>query len=637
MLDHQNVAELLSRTALFAGLQPSHLEAIAKVTKLVIFEAKSTVVRQGEGGSELYILAKGSVAVVREDPALGIEHVVKELRAPEFFGEMSLLGGSVRTATIRTLEETACVVLAAASYESILEKIPVVAVQISRYLAHRLDHQMGLMGFRFARQEELIFDPELYATFSQGLLRRHKAIPLRLDGPTLTVAMTRPHDIAAVSALRQELPGLGLQPVACAEEDYEAFLQRHLPPASPATFSTNIAFTQADGQAFPSPLTKLLSHLAQSGRVVVDVSSGAMTLNTASSGGLLEPLEPDCEQDASATAQALEDLFGSANQDSEVRNLTVLAGGKRCSLSLSRLQTVAGPRYGLELTDPRAAVPEPAFLWPTEALRATVEKAVCGGGAVLVCGNGRSGRSTTLYSLLRMLKREGANPNLISLESEPLATLEGVAQVRLASDLGRCQSEELSRVLKVALAQGPSVLLVDEPRAEDLGKLLEAAEDGLTVLTTLKGSTPLTVLASLGERYAGSLSQADNLKLLIGQQLLRRICGYCRQEYSPSPPVLAQLEQAGLGTRTDRYFRGAGCSSCRGSGTLGRVASFELVQMNGLLSEMLRGGRSVEAIRKAASSNGLLFSFKSFARLLTLHGQILPTEALRLYGGVSGS
>ena len=604
-----------------------------------MFDAKTTIVRQGEPGGDLFILAKGSVAIVREDPELGIEHVVKELRAPEVFGEMSLLTNTPRAATVRTLEETACVVLAAASYESLLDKLPVVAVEISRYLARRLEGQMSIMGFRFVGPEELVHDPELQATFSPEKLRKHQAIPLRLEGSTLTVAMTRPHSLAAVKALRQEVPGLGLHPVACSVEDFDAFMQRHFPASMGSAWqeaSACCVFRDQTGCALPEPLAALLAQAAsRGGRVLVEVTGEQVALYASTP--RLEPLGMALEP---GMASALVDqLSHRLDGSDDLASLPVLAGERRCEVTLSRLRTRGGERYSLSLRDPQREMPSAASLWPTEALRATVEQAVTGGtGAVLVSGPTHSGRSTTLYALLALLRREegGHAANLIALEREPLLTLDGVAQVRLRGDLGgHCQADDLLRVLRVALAQHPHGLLVDEPRPEDLDKVLEAAQDGLTVLTTIKGEDPLSALVSLRERADSALAHVDNLRLLIGQHLLRRLCMECRVEYSPSAAVLSQLELSGLGTRTDRYYRGAGCARCRGTGQLGRVPVFELVQPNALLVDMLRSGRSAEALRKAAAGNGLLFSFKSFARLLVLYGQILPTEALRLYGGVS--
>lgn len=641
MLDQRNIAELLGQTALFAGMQPAHLEVIARVTKLVMFDARTTVVRQGEGGSELYILARGSVSVVREDLESGTEQVVGELRAGDFFGEMSLLNGSRRAATIRTLEETACVVLAASSYESLLEKIPPVAVQISRYLARRLDKQMGNLGFRFLHGDELLYDPELYGTFPEALLRGCEAIPLRLEGPTLTVAMTRPHDQAAVKTLRSALPGLGLQPVACASEDYQAFVDRYRPePPAQVALSLPMEFQFDGDQAVPSPLSKLLVQAAAAGRLLVERSGDHFSFRVPGGPGVEAfALELELgEKERETLGEQLDGLLRGEDGGAEATALSLRAGGQRCQLGISRLPTLRGHRYSLSLSDPRRAIPTPTYLWPADAIRGTVEKALGGGGAVLIVGAARSGRSTTLYSLMRALEEQGQRGNLIALEQEPLLALDGVAQVRLEPEYASDDpARDLRRNLRAALAQSPEALVVDEAPESQLGQLLELADDRLTVLTTLRGGDPLGALVGLAERHPGALGGIENVRLLIGQQLLRRICSGCRAEYSPSPSVLGQLEQAGLGTRSDRYYHGAGCSHCQGTGLKGRVASFELVQLNPFLADMLRNRRPADGVRKAAVSNGLLFSFKSFARLLVLQGQILPTEALRLHGGASAT
>ena len=146
MFDHQAAVALLSQTDLFSRLSPPLLEAVAKVTRAVVFETDTVIVRQGDTGSELYIIAEGSVVVVREEPNLGVEQVLSERRSPESFGEMSLLTEAPRAATVRALEPTTCLVLAKASFDSVLEKLPQVAVEISRYLAMRLAQQLGGMG-----------------------------------------------------------------------------------------------------------------------------------------------------------------------------------------------------------------------------------------------------------------------------------------------------------------------------------------------------------------------------------------------------------------------------------------------------------------------------------------------------------
>lgn len=644
MFDHQAAVALLSQTDLFSRLSPPLLEAVAKVTRAVVFETDTVIVRQGDTGSELYIIAEGSVVVVREEPNLGVEQVLSERRSPESFGEMSLLTEAPRAATVRALEPTTCLVLAKASFDSVLEKLPQVAVEISRYLAMRLAQQLGGMGFGFVRTEEIVSQPDLIETFTPNLLRTLKVIPLRLEAGVVTVAMTRPHDAATLLALRRQAPGLSISPMACTAEDFADFAQRFLPPVASSSASLAGAppksITLEGGEPVRAPFDTLLAqaYAGEQGRVIVEPTPDGIALFAADSSGRLEPL--DCRLDPTqknALGQQLKALFGADTEANEVRTRVVVIDGRRCEVHLSRLQTMRGPRYAVGVTDPREAVPSPSALWPVDALKQTIEAAARGGGgAVLVVGPSHSGRSTTLYSLLRLFDQETGRTNALTLETKPLLTLDQIAQVRLPGDLlGQCEPQNLISALRVALEQKPDILMVDEPGGEGLYSVLEAAEDGLTVLTTMRGTDPITTLTGLLGRSNAPVATVENLSLILGQQLLRRICPHCRQEFSPSPAVVSQLELSGLGSRADRFFHGAGCDRCRGSGVSGKVAVFESLKLNPFLAEMMRARRSPEALRKAALSHGLLFPFKGFAKVLVAQGQILPTEALRLFGGAT--
>ncbi len=640
MLDQNAVAGLLAQTEMFANLLPEHLQAVAKVTKIVAFPKNSVIVAQGTTSGELYIIAQGRVDVIAEDSSLGIEQVIGERTPPESFGEMSLLTEAPRSATVRASEDTVCAVLAKTSFDSVLRNIPAVAVELSRFLAKRLFQSSQLRGFRFLGSDELVYDKELYQTISDQVLRRHHAIPLFLRGQTLTIAMTRPHDVSAVAALRRETPGLGLDPVACSTEDYTAFVKRFLPPpAAPKADESEapVQFHLENGDLVKVPFGTLLqvAYRAKGQKILLEGSSAEPALYLTGENGLV-PLHSSFGLDAVTALQGqLKALFGDSSPLDDQRTRNVFLDGSRCEVKISRLNTLKGPRYAIGLTDPREAIPHPSLLWPSELVRTTVEDALTsGGGAVVVVGPTHSGRSTTLYSMMTMLESEQTRANIITLESEPLVGLDKVAQVRVEADFARqCDSRQLAVALKVALAQQPDTLVVDEPKSEDLARLLEAAEEGLTVLTTIRGDDPLTALAHLCSGKDQILTNLANLRLLVGQRLIRKICPQCRQEYSPSPAVLSQLEISGLGDRNDRYHQGTGCGHCRGTGSSGRVANFEILKFDGFLTEMLIGGRNVEALRKAAVSNGLLTSFKSTARQLVAHGQIAPTEALRLYGG----
>ena len=262
MRDKHNLADLLARTEIFSELSSDYLAAIAKAAEIREYPARSKIVRQGDKGEEFFIIAEGEVHVLVEDYALWAQQVVSTLGPYQSFGEVALLSSETRSATVLAKSNTVCAVLSKRSFEKVLAKIPSIAVILSRYLSKRLAQQCKLTGFRFLSSEELIYDPRTYRAFSEPLLRRCEAIPLKLVGRTITVAMTRPNNFELIKALQGEVPGLGIEPAGCTTEDYEAFLHLYREKSHLSTAEmpqeASIECTYRDGKVVGEELQEVL-------------------------------------------------------------------------------------------------------------------------------------------------------------------------------------------------------------------------------------------------------------------------------------------------------------------------------------------------------------------------------------------
>lgn len=125
-------AGLLAATPLFAGVPAEGLEGIARRTVEVTFERGQVIARQGDVGSGLFVVASGSVQVVRDGETLAT------LGPGEFFGELSVLDGRPRTAQVLAAEPTTCLGLATWEFEAVVREQPEVALAVMRGLAGRL-------------------------------------------------------------------------------------------------------------------------------------------------------------------------------------------------------------------------------------------------------------------------------------------------------------------------------------------------------------------------------------------------------------------------------------------------------------------------------------------------------------------
>jgi CRP/FNR family cyclic AMP-dependent transcriptional regulator len=131
-LTREHATKLLSQTRLFAGVDAQGLERVAERITEVDVPTDRVIARQGEIGTGFFIIASGSVRVIRDGETLA------ELGPGEFFGELSVLDGKPRNAQVVSSEPTVCLALASWDFEAVVREQPSVALAILRELAGRL-------------------------------------------------------------------------------------------------------------------------------------------------------------------------------------------------------------------------------------------------------------------------------------------------------------------------------------------------------------------------------------------------------------------------------------------------------------------------------------------------------------------
>lgn len=124
--------EFLARVPLFANCTPEEVSAIDAVAREHAFEPGQIIVNQGSAGQAFYLILAGRVEIVRDGGSLGT------FGPGDFFGEMSLLDAAPRSATIRALEPTTCLMLSGWDFRSVLERHPSIAIKLLEVLSRRL-------------------------------------------------------------------------------------------------------------------------------------------------------------------------------------------------------------------------------------------------------------------------------------------------------------------------------------------------------------------------------------------------------------------------------------------------------------------------------------------------------------------
>jgi len=246
-------------------------------------------------------------------------------------------------------------------------------------------------------------------------------------------------------------------------------------------------------------------------------------------------------------------------------------------------------------------------------------------GMLLVTGPTGSGKTTTLYGALAQMN--SPDSKIVTVEDPVEYRLPGITQVQVNDKIGL----GFAAVLRSTLRQDPDIVLVGEMRDKDTVETgLRAAMTGHMVLSTLHtndaASTPIRLLDMGAPRYL----IATSLRLVLAQRLVRAVCTQCAHTYTPTAQELAFLQTFG-GSTDGALSKGAGCQQCKGTGYLGRMGAYELLDMTrGVIAAFNSG--DIQAYLDAAYRETGKLSLSNHVCELVRSGQTSVSEAMRLIG-----
>ncbi len=199
-------------------------------------------------------------------------------------------------------------------------------------------------------------------------------------------------------------------------------------------------------------------------------------------------------------------------------------------------------------------------------------------GMVLICGPTGSGKTTTLYALLKAIDYQ--MKNVISIEDPIEHVVENVSQmeVNAKADI------TFARLLRNALRQNPDIICLGEIRDEETAQVaVHAAQTGHLIIATVHSNDNVGTIDRIVNLGVPLRSVAGVLQMIVSQRLVRKLCE-CAEPDTPSPGLAEYLRQAGLPTNGLR--RAKGCRKCDGTGYSGRIALFDIMVMNNRLREV---------------------------------------------------
>lgn len=222
-------------------------------------------------------------------------------------------------------------------------------------------------------------------------------------------------------------------------------------------------------------------------------------------------------------------------------------------------------------------------------------------GIFLVTGPTGSGKTTTLYSALQELNRP--DKKIITAEDPVEYNIEGINQCQVRADIGLT----FESILRSMLRQAPNIILIGEIRDGIVADIaIQAALTGHLVFSTLHTNDAPSAITRLIDMGVKPFLAASSIQAIMAQRLVRTICPECKVvDESPDPHFLRLLSITPDDMRKHPIYKGAGCSRCEGTGFKGRIAIFEMLEMNNQLREQALSRAPASALRKTALATGM--------------------------------
>ena len=254
-------------------------------------------------------------------------------------------------------------------------------------------------------------------------------------------------------------------------------------------------------------------------------------------------------------------------------------------------------------------------------------------GMVLLTGPTGSGKTTTLYALMRILNREEVN--ILSLEDPVEYTIEGVNESRVKPEIGYDFATGLRQILR----QDPDILMVGEIRdTETAGLAVNAALTGHIVLSTLHTNNAIGVIPRLIDMGVAKFLLPSALNLMAAQRLVSRLCDRCRKPIEPvaevADAIRREIGRLPTGTAKElkepyHVYQAPGCNVCRGKGVRGRIALFEVFVMTRELADIVVTSSFNESQLVAETKRQEMLTLRQDGILKALAGLVRIEEVFR--------
>jgi type IV pilus assembly protein PilB len=478
----------------------------------------------------------------------------------------------------------------------------------------------GHLGVPAVRLRDGMIDPAAVKLLPRKVAERLDAIALFKVRDTICVAMADPQNLEQLDEI-ERITSLRVRPVFA----FRSSLQRTLPRCYEEGFEVDtvtadldesavqlqadqaeVDLTNVESMVDGSPIINLVNYL-----LVQAIRAGASDIHVEPSrkfsivrfrvdGQMYEALRPrrDMHPALVSRVKVMAKMDIAEHNKPQDGRFQVTVEGREVDFRVSTLPTVLGEKIVMRILDKEnltfnldlLGVPQDML----KQLKALLAKPY---GLLLVTGPTGSGKTTTLYSALELIKN--VHSNVVSVEDPVEYQVELVNQVQV--DESRQLS--FSSALRSILRQDPDIIMIGEIRDVATAQIaVQAALTGHLVLSTLHTNDCAGAIHRLVDMGIEPFKIAAALVGVVAQRLIRTVCQSCKTFVYASAELLETIHYTG--DKRKSFIRGEGCPKCHDTGYSGRTGIYEVMPVDREIRELISGRGSTDEIRDCYRRNG---------------------------------
>lgn len=497
------------------------------------------------------------------------------------------------------------------------------------------------LGIEFVDLNNVTIPSQMTQVLSKNIAKKNRVVPVRVERDTLFLATSDPLNFMGIEEVKKATRMRVVPVIATVEAIDRAIVTLYgnegafkaieeMKREAHEADDDAPEVTAVDDETQSAPTVRLVNSIIE--RAVVERASDIhlepgddeMNVRMRIDGLMRNILSVPKEFQSSVISRlkVMGGMYISEKRIPQDGRVNITNKNRDIDLRISTLPTIHGEKIVIRLLDKNTQLLDKTAIGITGADAEKYDELMnTQSGVVLIAGPTGSGKSSTMYTMIRSLNTEQVN--LITLEDPVEYQIKGINQVQINEKTGMTFANGLRSILR----QDPDIIAVGEIRDGEIAEIaMRAAITGHLVLSTIHTNNAVAVIDRLHDIGIAPYLISGALRGIIAQRLVRKICPHCKESYTPDENEIRRLRLP-----TDRqytFYRGKGCPMCFNTGYHGRTAIVEILNITPAMRRIIADRGSQSELMNAIRESGFV-SIETNSKRLVIEGTTTSEEAIR--------